>query len=198
VTPTPVNRLARYHAVAMTLHWLIAALLIGNIGLAWYFNTLTGLPQIPPIQIHKSIGITILILSLLRLTWRFVSPPPALPASMATWERQAAGAVYILFYVVMIGMTLSGWAMVSASKLIHVYPITLYGLVKWPAIAPLTTLAPAQMHGAHKLFELTHGLLAKLAYGLIVLHVAAALRHQFLRRDDIMARMLPFLRERAA
>jgi cytochrome b561 len=197
MTPTTTS-MTRYNAVAMGLHWLIAALLITNIGLAWYFNTLTGLPKIPPTQIHKSIGITILLLSLLRLAWRFVKPHPPLPVSVQGWERWAARATYVLFYVVMIGLPLSGWAMVSASKFIQIYPITLYGLVKWPAIGPLTTLAAPRMHQAHKLFLLTHGLLAKLAYALIVLHVAAALRHQFIRRDEVMARMIPFLRARAA
>jgi cytochrome b561 len=194
----PAGPLTRYNAVAMSLHWLIAALLITNIGLAWYFNTLTGLPKVAPTQLHKSIGITILILSLMRLAWRFIAPPPALPASVVGWERWAAGAVYVLFYVVMIGMPLTGWAMISASKLIHIYPITLFGLVPWPAMSPLTTLPAAQMHSAHAAFLTAHGLLAKLAYGLIVLHVAAALRHQFIRRDDVAARMIPFLKGRVA
>ena len=83
--------------------------------------------------------------------------------------------VYVLFYVVMIGMPLTGWAMSSASLLIHIYPITLYGLVPWPAIGPLTTLPAAQMHSAHEAFQTAHGLLADLAYALIVLHVGAAL-----------------------
>jgi cytochrome b561 len=106
--------------------------------------------------------------------------------------------VHVLLYVVMIGSPLTGWAMVSASPLIHIKPITLYGLVQWPAIGPLTTLAPDQMHRTHKTLEMAHGLLAKLAYVLIVLHVGAALMHQFIQRDGTLARMLPFLRARAA
>lgn len=183
----------RYNTVAMSLHWLIAALLITNIALAWYFNTLTGLPKVAPTQLHKSIGITILLLSLARLGWRLVSPPPPLPASVTGWERLAAHTVYVLFYVVMIGMPLTGWAMVSASRLIHVFPITLYGLVPWPAIGPLTHLPAGQMHTAHETFLAAHGLLAKLAYALIVLHVGAALRHQFIKRDDVVSRMIPFM-----
>lgn len=184
----------RYNAAAMSLHWLIAALLITNIGLAWYFNTLTGLPKIAPTQLHKSIGITILLLSLARLAWRFIARPPPLPASAKRWERLASGAVYALFYIVMIGMPLSGWAMVSASKLIHVYPITLFGVVPWPAIGPLTTLSSSQMHQAHETFGTMHEYFAYLAYGLIALHVAAALRHWLLLRDGVAGRMIPFLR----
>jgi len=189
----PPNARTRYNAVAMLLHWLIAALLITNIGLAWYFNTLTGLPKIPPVQLHKSFGITILLLSLGRLAWRIVSPPPPLPASMMTWERFAAGTVYVLFYVVMIGMPLSGWALSSASAIIRFKPITLFGVVPWPTITLLSHLAPPAMKQAHDTFVAIHQLLAKLAYALIVLHVAAALRHLMLLRDGVMGRMVPFL-----
>ena len=188
----------RYNALAMSLHWLIAALLIGNILLAWYFNTLNGVAKIPPVQLHKSFGITILLLSLLRLGWRFAVPPPRLPASVTGWQKRTSSVVYVLFYVVMIGMPLTGWALTSASKLIHVYPITLYGLIPWPAIGPLTSLPPDQMKGANHLFVTLHGLGAKLAYGLIVLHVAAAIYHWLVLRDGVAARMVPFLRPRPA
>jgi cytochrome b561 len=187
----------RYNTVAMTLHWLIAILILTNIGLAWYFNTLHGAPKLDMIQIHKPIGITVLVLSLARLAWRFISPPPPLPSSVAGWERAAAYTVYVLFYVIMIGMPLTGWAMVSASKLIAVYPISFFNLFHWPAIGPLSTLPGPQMHQAHRLFETAHGLGAKLAYALIVLHVSAALRHQFIKRDEVFGSMFPFLRRPA-
>ena len=188
----------RYNGVAMSLHWLIAALLISNILLAWYFNTLTGLPKIPPIQVHKSIGITVLLLSLARLGWRLALPPPPLPASVRGWARAAAGGVYVLFYVVMIGMPLSGWALSSASVIIRFKPIVLFGAIPWPTITYLAHLPPAPMKQAHDAFVAVHGLLAKLAYVLIVLHVAAALRHLVLLRDGVMGRMVPFLRAPSA
>jgi cytochrome b561 len=181
----------RYNTVAMSLHWLIAALILTNIGLAWYFNTLHGLAKTPPLQIHKSIGITVLALSLARLAWRFISPPPHLPASMPAWERWAAHAVHALLYLIMIGMPLTGWAMSSASRLIHVYPITWFGLFQIPAIGPLTTLPADQMKSAHHLYEGLHGLGAKLAYVLIAGHVLAALRHQFIKDDGVLWRMVP-------
>ena len=184
----------RYSGLAMIMHWLIAALLLTNIGLAWYFGTLHGVAAIPPVQLHKSIGITVLLLSILRLIWRFLSPPPPLPASVRGWERLAAHTVYVLFYVVMLGLPLTGWAAVSASRLIHLFPITLFNVVPWPAIGPLANLPPDQMRPTHQAFELAHGLLGKLAYGLIVLHVAAALRHLVLLRDGVFGRMMPFLR----
>ncbi len=193
----PSRSQSRYNGVAMSLHWLIAALIVTNIGLAWYFNGLTGLPKTPPIQLHKSIGITVLLLSLTRLAWRLASPPPALPDPVEGWQRMAAGLVYLLFYVVMIGMPLSGWALSSASVMIRSRPIMLFGLVHWPAIAPLASLPPAQMKQAHDSFITVHSLLALLAYALIVLHVGAALRHFFLLKDGVMGRMVPFLRSPA-
>jgi cytochrome b561 len=193
----------RYNAVAMSLHWLIAALILTNIGLAWWFNgmpggltpELHGIAKVRIIAIHKPIGITVLVLSLFRLAWRFISPPPPLPASVTGWERLAANSAYVLFYVVMIGMPLTGWAMVSASKTIAQYPISFFGLFNWPAIGPLTTLPKAQMHRTHELFQTAHSLGAWLAYALVVLHVGAALRHQFLLRDEVVWRMFPLVRK---
>ena len=186
----------RYSTVAITLHAIIALLILSNIGVAWYFNALHGMDKIAPVQLHKSIGITVLLLSLARLGWRLANPPPPLPATMARWEVLAANTVHVLFYVIMIGMPLTGWAMTSASPLIRTFPITLYGLVPWPAIAPLTNLPLDQMKQAHHLFETSHGLLAKLAYVLVVLHVGAALKHLVINRDGVVGRMipLPFLR----
>ncbi len=185
---------ARYSDVAIALHWLIALLILGNIGLAWYFNSLTGLDRVAPTQLHKSIGITVLLLTVLRVLWRLAVKPPPLPAGTPTWERLAAGAVHAGFYVIMLGLPLTGWFMVSASPLIHAFPIRLYGLVEWPAIGPLTTLPHDQMHQTHEAFETGHKLLVKLTYGLVVLHVGAALMHQFVRRDVIVSRMIPVLR----
>jgi cytochrome b561 len=193
--PTPK---VRYDAVAMGLHWLVAVLIVSNIGLAWYFGALVGLPKIPPVQLHKSIGITVLILSLARLAWRLASPPPRPPASMEGWARIASAVVQGLFYVVMIGMPLSGWALSSASVIIRFKPIMLYGLIEWPAIAPLAHLPPDRMKAAHDGFVSVHQSLALLAYALIGLHVAAALRHLLLLRDGVVGRMVPFLRAPAA
>ena len=188
----------RYSSVAIALHWLIAALILTNIALAWYFGALAGTAKLEPVQLHKSIGITVLVLSIGRLGWRLAVPPPKLPAYVTGWEKWLAQAVHIGFYVVMLGMPLSGWALTSASPLIKVFPITLYHLIPWPTIAPLANLPHDQMKQAHTVFTRTHGLLAWLAYLLVFLHVAGALKHQFIGKDDVVARMLPFLRLRRA
>jgi cytochrome b561 len=181
----------RYNAVAMGLHWLIAALIFANIGLAWWFESLHGLAKIGPTQIHKSIGITVLVLTIARFVWRLANPPPPMPASMPAWERMAAHVVHGLLYVIMLGMPLTGWAMSSASRLIQVYPITWFGLFHWPTIGALATLPPDRMKSAHDLFFTLHSSGAWLAYGLVTLHVLAALRHQFVKNDEALWRMLP-------
>jgi cytochrome b561 len=192
-----------YSGVAITLHWTIATLLISNIGIAWYFNTLHGAAKIEPIQFHKTIGITVLLLSAARLGWRLAVPAPKLPEYVTGWEKWLAKTVHVLFYVVMFVMPLSGWAMVSASATIKVFPIQFLPisglhLFNWPTITYLANLPHDQMKDAHEVFEAIHGLTAKLAYGLIALHVAGALKHQFISQDDVVARMIPLLARRRA
>lgn len=189
----------RYSTVAILLHWLIAALIITNVGYAWYANGLHGSLKVPPLQIHKSIGITVLLLTLVRIAWRLVNRPPPMSAHLKPWERWLARAVHVLFYVVMIGLPLTGWAMVSASPTIRIYPITFFGFGHWPAISMLSSLPHDQMKAMHETFLGAHGLLAKLiVYLLIPLHVLGALKHQIIDKDNELARMLPFPRGRGA
>lgn len=189
----------RYSGVAMTLHWLIAAAIVTNVGLAWYANTLHGLAKMPSLQIHKSLGITILLLTFARLAWRLFKTPPGMRADLKRWERWLAHAVHALFYLTMVALPLTGWAMVSATPLIHVYPIDMFGLFHWPEIGSLSNLPTDRMHDAHETFEAAHGLLAKLiVYVLIPLHILGALKHQFLDRDNELGRMIPFLKAPSA
>lgn len=140
-------------------------------------------------QWHKSIGITVLILSVLRLIWRLTHRPPALPAALPRWQRTASHATHGLFYVLMIIMPLLGWAMVSASEL--PIPTVLYGLIglpDMPGISESDTIAGR--------FRLLHEIGAKLFMVLIVLHVGAALKHHFNDKDDILRRMAPWVKAR--
>jgi cytochrome b561 len=184
-----------YSGLAIVLHWLIAALILTNIGLAWYFGTLKGPAEVAPLALHKSIGVTVLLLTLVRIAWRLVNRPPPLPPTLAPWERWGARISHALFYVIMLGMPLSGWAMVSASPLIRVHPTVLYGVIPWPAV-PYGHLDSDALHGLRKLFGNTHSLLAWVAYFTIAIHVAAALKHMIIDQDDVMGRMIPFLRRR--
>ena len=188
--------ISRYSWVAIILHWLIALLILANILIAWKFNTMKpGLAFFQVIQLHKSIGITVLLLSVLRLVWRLMNPPPPLPAHMPAWEKFAANAVHWGFYLIMLAMPLSGWAMVSTSK--YNLPTLLYGKIPWPHIGFLHTLAPGAKEAVSHWSQTTHGALAWLAYALIVLHVGAAFKHLLIDRDDVVARMIPFPRKKA-
>jgi cytochrome b561 len=195
LTPSRAPR-STYSTVAITLHWLIALAMLTNIALAWYFGTLKGPEAVAPVQLHKSIGITVLLLTLIRIGWRFTHAPPPLPEHMAGWEKFAARANHLVFYGLMLAMPLSGWAMVSASPLIKVHPTVLYWTVPWPVFPGLPT-DPDQLHAARKLFGKTHSLLAWVAYATILLHVAAALKHQLIDRDDVLAHMIPLLRRKS-
>jgi len=180
----------KFSPVAIGLHWTIALLIFANIALAWTFDDLKqGLAWFRLIQLHKSIGITVLLLSVLRLLWRLVHPPPAHPPQMKRWEKGAAGAVHWGFYGLMLGLPLTGWAMVSASP--KNLPTLLFRKVPWPHIGVIHALPMEQRKPLTDALAFTHEQLANLAYVLIVLHVAAALRHQFFTRDRVLWRMLP-------
>lgn len=192
---TPAAVQARYSHVAILLHWLVALLIIANVGLAWTADELEGAAKAGIMGWHKTLGISILLLSLARLVWRLTHRPPPLSSHLKTWERWLAHIVHWGFYVLMIGLPLSGWAYVSASPLIQVYPIDMFGLFNWPAIGPLADLPPDQMKDVRELFGEVHHFLAKpLVYVLLPLHVLGALKHQFIDKDNELARMLPFLR----
>ncbi|HYE45296.1 MAG TPA: cytochrome b [Caulobacter sp.] len=190
---TPIR--TRYSAVAMTLHWIIAALILTNVGLGWVGGDMEGGEQkIALLQWHKTLGVSILLLSLVRLGWRLTHRPPVLNPNLKAWEKALAHTVHWGFYVLMIGLPLTGWIMVSASPVIKVYPISFFGLFDWPAIAFLSELPREQMRAVHGIFEEAHHLLAKaMIYVLIPLHLLGALKHEFIDRDGELGRMIPFL-----
>ncbi len=181
----------RYSTVAVLLHWTIAVLVVWNVLIAWGAEDLKGMELVRALQPHKTIGVTILLLTLARLGWRLFMKPPPMLKSLAPWEHWLARTVHVLFYVVLLGIPLSGWAMVSASKLVSVYPIHL-GPVTWPAIAPLADLPHDQQHAVHETLEAAHEWLGRaMIYVLVPLHVLGALKHQFIGRDDELRRMIP-------
>ena len=188
----------RYSTVAILLHWAILGLLVWTVLLAWSAEDLKGMAKMVPLQLHKPIGITILLLTLVRLAWRFVQPAPLMGAHLKPWERHLARTVHVLFYVLLLVIPLTGWAMVSASALIMKFPIHMFGLFDWPVIQPLYDLPGELRHARREQLETVHKLLAKVViYGLIPLHILGALKHQFLDRDNELARMIPFLARKA-
>jgi len=173
-----------YSTVAKTLHWVIALMKIVQIPAGIVMHNLPYSEfKFTLYQLHKSSGFVVLILSLIRLGWRLQHPAPALPAGMKGWERVAARVTHVLFYVVIIGIPLTGWLMVSAST--TGIPTKLFFVI------PVPHLPVPQSEGLEEFFEESHEYMAKATIGLIVLHVGAALKHQFIARDDTLARMVP-------
>lgn len=173
----------RYDAVAMSLHWLIAVLLIFMLFFGEeLIEAEDGFREFGP-SLHVSLGSAILLLSVIRLAWRLFNPPPAYPAAMATWERFAAKATHTLFYVLLIGAPLTGWL------------ATPRFLREEEAVAGLSIFGAFPLPGAPSLglpMKDFHEVGANLCIALLALHVLAALKHHFFNRDDTLRRMLPF------
>jgi cytochrome b561/polyisoprenoid-binding protein YceI len=168
----------RYNLIAIFLHWTIAALLAFQISVGWALEDLGG-RGFHLYQLHKSVGIGILALTLIRIAVRYAKPRPE--ALEKGWEGTLAKAVHGGFYAFMLGAPLTGWALVSTARV--KVPTLLFGVVPLPHL-PL----PA---GAHELAEGAHGLLAWIGILLFLLHVAGALRHHLLLRDGLLWRMMP-------
>ena len=188
----------RYSMVAIILHWTIAILILTNVGIAWAADEVRGAARAEALQPHKVIGIAVLLLTFARLAWRLAVKPPRMPDTMAPWERALARTVHVLFYVVMVALPLSGWAMVSTSALASVYPIH-WGPFEWPMIEPLTQLERQDRRDLNEALEEAHELLAQsIIYVLVPLHVVGALKHQFIDKGDELGRMIPFWPRRRA
>ncbi|NEU14285.1 cytochrome b [Methylobacterium sp. BTF04] len=179
----------RYTVVAIVLHWASAlgVLALIGMGLAMTQLDLAPLRRFQFYQWHKSVGITVLLLTLLRLAWRLLHPAPPLPDAMPPAERRAAGAAHGLLYLLLLGMPLTGWALVSASP--FNIPTVLYGLVPWPHMPVVSDLADKA--GAEAILKAVHDYGAFALIALLALHVGAALRHHLILRDATLRRMLP-------
>lgn len=177
---------ARYSRGAIILHWLIALLIIGNFAGAWLSEDLPRDERMVMMGYHKATGVVILLLTLVRIGWRLLNPPPAMPASLKAWEAGLARITHGLFYVLMLAVPLAGLGLHSAFG--KGKPVSLFGLVDFPAL-PVGTDKPT-IGLFHELHEIT----ATAMLVLFVLHVAAALKHQFIDRDQHAWRMLPFRR----
>ena len=184
---------ARYSGPAVLLHWVIAGLILANFMIGLKYGAAHGLDKFAILQWHKSIGFTILALSLLRLTWRLLGRrPPPYPPQMMGWEKIAATSVHWAFYALMIGLPLTGWVLVSASP--TNIPTLLYKIVPWPHLGFIHDLPMAERRSLADQVSEIHEWLAWIMAALFVLHVGAALKHQFVVKDGLLARMAPFLR----
>lgn len=170
-----------YTAVAISLHWLIALLIFGGFGLGWYMHELPLSPQkLKLYSWHKWIGVTVFGLVLLRAAWRTRHPPPPLPASVPLWQRRASAASHALLYGLMIVIPLSGWLYSSASG----FPTVYLGI---PALTLPDLVEKDKLLAAS--LKTVHLWLNYLLAALVSLHVAAALKHQFVDRDGLLRRL---------
>lgn len=175
----------QYTATAKWLHWVVAILIIFLLALGFYMS---GLPRGPDktalIQLHKSVGVIALILAAVRTGWRFKYNPLALPQAMSDLMKRATHGVHWSLYGLMFIQPLGGWAMSSARG----FPVSLGGIITLPALVGKNEALGEILKEAH---ELTGWVLALLIVG----HVAMALKHQFMDKDDVLARMLPDLKK---
>lgn len=180
---------ARYSKVAIILHWLIALIIIGLIVFGLLMTNESVPNRFALYQWHKTFGITVLVLSVMRLVWRLSHRPPALPETLPRWQRTASHATHWIFYGLMIGMPFLGWAMVSASSL--PVPTLLFGVIPLPDM-----LGVSESEALYERFRLLHEVGAKLFIALLFLHIGAALKHHFKDRDDVLRRMAPWVKQR--
>lgn len=189
---------ARYTQTAMLLHWLVAALLIGNLVLVWVVDLLPEAEIRSAINLHKSLGLTVLGLAVLRVLWRVSHRPPALPRSYPRIERLGAHAAHILLYALIVGLPLSGWIHDSAFKDAAAHPLVLFGVIPWFRIGAIANLDPATKEQVHSFWYAVHANLSYALYALVALHVLGALKHQFIDGEGEFGRMLPWGRAGAA
>jgi cytochrome b561 len=172
----------RYTRTAMTLHWLIAAAVLGQIAFGWYLQLI---PRLTPertifVNFHKSTGLVIGLLIVLRLVWRLSHKPPPLPLSMPLWERRAAHANHVLLYACMLIMPIAGYTASNFSK----FGVKFFNAVLLPPWG-------VDDRGIYAFFNGLHVATSYIFVTLIAVHVAAALRHLIVPRHGIFRRMLP-------
>ncbi len=173
-----MSNATRYTPIAVVLHWLLALAIVGAFCVGVYMSDLPfSMTRVKLYNWHKWAGVTILALSALRLLWRLANRPPADPP-MPKWQVRAAHGVHLLLYVAFFAVPLTGWAMSSAKG----FPIVWFGVLPLPDFVP-------KDHDLGELLTQVHGALAWGLALLVLAHVGAALKHQFIDRDGLLARM---------
>lgn len=194
----------RYSTVAIIIHWLIAAALVAMVPMGWWMADAIADPARQQTayqlyQLHKAVGFAILALTIVRLGWRLAHPAPPLPAGMPVWERRAARLTHAAFYALLIALPLTGWIYVSAGWSVA-YDRTLNVATTWFGLFQIPHLPglPEASEGVRRLAAVksmsAHNLLSWAGIVLAALHAAGALKHHFVDRDDVLARMTPWLR----
>lgn len=179
----------RYTRTAIVLHWSIAALIVLNVGLGLSFERVSEDSIRRVIDTHKAIGLTVFGLVLMRLLWRWSHRPPPLPSGYARWEARAAHAVHALLYLLMVALPVTGWLHDSAWKGAQTIPLHWFGVFEVPRFGPLMDAAADTRLRLHGLLGALHVAFAWTLVVAFVVHVAGALKHQWLDGEPELARM---------
>jgi cytochrome b561 len=176
------NTKRSWGSLSKALHWIIVLLIINQWLIAERADSLpNGLAKLQALAWHKSFGITILMLAVVRLAWRLMNPTPDLTSETKPWERALARLSHVLLYALIFAMPLTGWMMSSARN----FPVSWFHLFQLPDL-----VAPDKQTFA--LMRSLHGVLFDTLVGVALLHVAGALKHHFVDKNDVLKRMLPF------
>ena len=180
----------RYTRIAIVFHWVIAAFVVANIALAWTFKIWDDRPWTQSVtNTHKTIGITVLGLALMRLLWRIAHRPPPLSPAIPRWQAVAARTGHAALYFLIIAMPLSGWIYDSAWEYAADVPIDFFGLFEMPRIAWVADMPAGPKKEVDELFHHVHEWLSYLLYVLLAAHLAGALKHQYFDRIPTLERM---------
>lgn len=179
--PADATSYGRYTRGAIWFHWTIAALIIVNVIIGLFHDSFPDGLRGSSMGYHKTAGIIVIFLSIARLGWRLAHKPPPQDREHKAWERVLAKITHRMFYVLMIGVPLAGWIFVSASTTPR--PLNFFGLF------PLPFLPVPQSKGVSDFWHEAHEYLAFGMIALLLLHVAGALKHQLIDRDNELARM---------
>ena len=179
----------RYTRVAAALHWGVAVLIVLNVVLAFVAEALPDDFVRPAIDLHKSVGLTVLGLVVLRILWRVAHPPPPMPASYGRLERAGAHAAHLVLYGLILVLPVSGWLHDSAFKQAAAHPLRLFWVVPWFRIGAIQNLEPATKEAVHSGFYALHAWSAYALYALLALHVLGALKHQWIDGEAELQRL---------
>jgi cytochrome b561 len=175
----------RWSASTIVLHWLSAIVIMILLGLGWFMvhGDIGAATKFDLFQFHKSLGFLSLVILSLRLAARFAQPAPRKPPTMPHWEQRLAGLTHAALYLLLLTQVMSGWLLASAATI--VIPMRFFGLFVIPAVVRPNGVLEVDM-------AILHYVVSRLLLGLVVVHVAAALKHHFIDRDEVLKRMFRF------
>lgn len=174
------NTTLRYGAISQLFHWTIVVLIIVQFVLALLSEDAPLFRQLVLLARHKSFGMLILGLAILRLLWRWTNPTPPVPATMPAWQRIVAHVTHVALYALLILQPLTGWLMSSARG----FQVSFFNLFAFPDLI-------AANESTYNFLHNVHDTLAGTLFVVVLVHAAAALKHHFFDRDNILRRMLP-------